>query len=123
MTTHTIALAINTTIPAVGALLAKAGINLGPVTSQTGQLRTFNITSGHLRVLPPAGLTDRDRKILRAYAEDLSHKQVGALFGKSESAAKSFSKPLFRKLDAADRAEAVAIAYRTGVLSTWEVTA
>jgi len=122
--TRCIALAVNTTtIPEVGHLLAKAGITLGPVTSQTGRLRTFNASNGAPRVLPPADLTDRDVTILHAYADGLSHRQVGELFGKSESAAKSFSKPLFRKLGAQDRAEAVAIAYRMGVLNSWKAAA
>lgn len=124
MTTRSIVLAINTTtIPQVGMLLAKAGITLGPVTSQTEQLRTFTVTDGSPKRIARIELSERDLTILHAYADGMSHKQVGAMFGKTEAAAKGFSKPLFRKLGAQDRAEAVAIAYRMGALNSWEVAA
>jgi len=114
MTTRSIVLAVNVdTIGHVAELLRQQNLQLGLVAVKEGELRCADITPIRPKPVP---LSDRDLVILRAYAEGMSHKQVGTLLGKTESAAKSYSKPLFRKLDAKDRAEAVAIAYRMGLL-------
>jgi len=112
MTTRNIALAINTTtIPQVARLLAEAGITLGPVTSQVGKLRCFTT---HQDGFP--GVTDDEIRLLHLVAEGLKNAAVARRYGATYEQTKRALRGLYSKLDARNRTDAVAIAYRMGLL-------
>lgn len=123
MTTRSIFLSVDTvTVPEVARELATHGFELSGVTAQQGQFRCFTVTDLPVR-LRPVKVSRRDLRILRGFANGYTYHQIGALFGVSEGAVKSYSKPLFRRLNVRDRASAVATAYRMGLLDQWEAAA
>lgn len=63
-----------------------------------------------------AGLTRSQIGVLQGMAEGLSNKDIGARLFISEDTVKTHARRLFRRIGARDRAHAVAIAFRTGVL-------
>lgn len=74
---------------------------------QTGQP-----TSGGSR---PA-LTDREQQVLDGMSEGLSNAAIGRELFLSEDTVKTHARRLFRKVGAADRAQAVALGFRWGFL-------
>lgn len=70
----------------------------------------------------PAGgtqhdLTRRELEVLAGMSHGRSNAQIGAELFLSEDTVKTHARRLFRKLGAADRAQAVAIGLRTGLIS------
>jgi DNA-binding NarL/FixJ family response regulator len=65
---------------------------------------------------PRAGLTEREVQVLRGMAEGKSNAEIGRDLYVSEDTVKTHARRLFRKLGARDRAHAVAVGFRTGVL-------
>jgi DNA-binding NarL/FixJ family response regulator len=63
-------------------------------------------------------LTSKEREVLSLMARAQSNAQIAALLGVSEGTVKTHVSHVFRKLDAHDRAHAVVIAYRCGLVST-----
>lgn len=61
-------------------------------------------------------LTERERSVLRLIAEGLPNKQIARTLGISERTVKFHSASVFRKLDADNRAQAVAIGAQRGLL-------
>ncbi|MFC6566951.1 helix-turn-helix domain-containing protein [Actinoplanes utahensis] len=61
-------------------------------------------------------LSDRELQILTLVAEGKTNKQIGAHLYLSAATIHSHLAKVFRKLDANDRAHAVAKAFRAGVL-------
>lgn len=70
---------------------------------------------------PAAGtqhdLTRRELEVLAGMSHGRSNAQIGAELFLSEDTVKTHARRLFRKLGAADRAQAVAIGLRTGLIS------
>ena len=64
-----------------------------------------------------ATLTARELEVLRGMSQGHSNAEIGAELYLTEDTIKTHARRLFRKLDASDRAHAVAIAYRTGLIS------
>jgi DNA-binding NarL/FixJ family response regulator len=64
----------------------------------------------------PPDLTDREIEVIRLAARGLANKQIGAVLGRSEATVKEHLRNVYRKLGAADRAQAVAIALRTRLI-------
>ena len=64
---------------------------------------------------PVNELTDRERALLVALARGLSNKALGAEFGISVNTVKFHLKNLFEKLSIANRAEAIAFYYSSGL--------
>ncbi|MCH8612189.1 response regulator [Arsenicicoccus dermatophilus] len=65
----------------------------------------------------PATLTARELEVLRGMSQGQSNAEIGAELYLTEDTIKTHARRLFRKLDASDRAHAVAIAYRSGLIS------
>jgi DNA-binding NarL/FixJ family response regulator len=62
-------------------------------------------------------LTSREIQVLRLIAEGLSNEQIADLLVIAESTAKTHVKRILQKIDARDRAQAVVLAYRAGLMT------
>ena len=62
-------------------------------------------------------LTSREIQVLRLIAEGLSNEQIAELLVIAESTAKTHVKRILQKIDARDRAQAVVLAYRAGLMT------
>lgn len=65
---------------------------------------------------PPPALTERELEVLAGMCEGQSNAEIGRGLYLSEDTVKTHARRLFRKLGAADRAHAVAIALRRGLV-------
>jgi DNA-binding NarL/FixJ family response regulator len=65
---------------------------------------------------PPVELTRREMEVLIGMSHGRSNSQIGADLFLSEDTVKTHARRLFRKLGAADRAQAVAIGLRQGLI-------
>lgn len=68
-------------------------------------------------VAPAAALSMREMQVLTGMSQGKSNAQIGRELYLSEDTIKTHARRLFRKLGAKDRAEAVAIGFRRGVMS------
>jgi DNA-binding NarL/FixJ family response regulator len=64
----------------------------------------------------PPDLSEREVEVIRLAARGLANKQIGAALCRSEATVKDHLRNVYRKLGAADRAQAVAIALRTRLI-------
>jgi DNA-binding NarL/FixJ family response regulator len=83
----------------------------------TDAVRPVNGT-GDRQFTPPPGrapqLTERERQVLDGMASGKSNGEIGRELYLSEDTVKTHARRLFRKLGAADRAQAVALGFRWG---------
>ncbi|WP_218125535.1 response regulator transcription factor [Glycomyces harbinensis] len=61
-------------------------------------------------------LTARELQVLKCMSEGMSNAEIGRDLRVTEDTVKTHAKRMYRKLEAHDRAQAVAIALRTGML-------
>jgi DNA-binding NarL/FixJ family response regulator len=65
---------------------------------------------------PSASLTERELQVLRGMSQGKSNAEIGRSLFLSEDTVKTHARRLFRKLGAADRAQAVAVGFRWGLV-------
>ena len=63
-----------------------------------------------------AGLTPRERHVLHLVAEGYTNAEIAGLLSLAESTVKTHVKRILAKIDARDRAQAVVVAYRGGLM-------
>jgi DNA-binding NarL/FixJ family response regulator len=82
------------------------------------QLTKTFIEEAHLGEAPPeqTPLSKREREILQKVADGATTRQVATDLGISPHTVKTHLERIFEKLGANDRAQAVAIAIRTGIV-------
>jgi ATP/maltotriose-dependent transcriptional regulator MalT len=102
-------------VPARGPAEATRS-GLAVVPTQRGDLpaRPGTVPAGPTRRL---ALTERELQVLRGMADGASNAEIGRQLFVSEDTVKTHARRLFRKLGARDRAHAVAVGFRTGLLS------
>ncbi len=94
-------------------VVSRGGSLLQPiVTSRVLDL----IRTGSVPQTPIETLTDREQEILQLVSRGKSNKQIGTSFGISERTVKFHVSVILRKLDAANRAEAVQKAITSGII-------
>ncbi len=64
-----------------------------------------------------AALTQREVRVLRVIAQGLSNEEIAGLLFIAESTAKTHVKRILAKIGARDRAQAVVLAYRSGLMT------
>jgi DNA-binding NarL/FixJ family response regulator len=64
-----------------------------------------------------AALTQREVQVLRLIAQGLSNEEIAGLLFIAESTAKTHVKRILAKIGARDRAQAVVLAYRSGLMN------
>lgn len=103
-------------LASVVAELAKNDIRLGRTeTLSNTRLRRVSVTG--ISITPSCyGLRDIDVAVLRFLADGLTFRALGLLLGMSEDSAKTCGRRILRTLGARDKAHAVYLAYRRGIL-------
>ncbi|MDX6285537.1 MAG: hypothetical protein QOG53_1022 [Frankiales bacterium] len=96
-----------------------AAVAMALAEARTGSGRLGD--AGHERAFtPPPGrapqLTERERQVLEGMASGKSNGEIGRDLYLSEDTVKTHARRLFRKLGAADRAQAVALGFRWGLV-------
>ncbi|NTW40381.1 MAG: response regulator transcription factor [Cellulomonadaceae bacterium] len=91
----------------------------GPLPRAAGAVAANGAVTGVVSVPRPPGspeLTRRELEVLAGMSHGRSNAQIGAELFLSEDTVKTHARRLFRKLGAADRAQAVAIGLRAGLI-------
>jgi DNA-binding NarL/FixJ family response regulator len=66
---------------------------------------------------PAATLTERELQVLRGMSQGKSNAEIGRSLFLSEDTVKTHARRLFRKLGVNDRAQAVALGFRRGLVT------
>jgi DNA-binding NarL/FixJ family response regulator len=74
-------------------------------------------TPGVTPTLAPVALTERELQVLRGMSQGRSNAEIGRSLYLSEDTVKTHARRLFRKLGVNDRAKAVALGFRQGLVS------
>lgn len=101
---------------------AASSVRLVPIPAGPGQAPRY-VTAPRLvharsqRPASAAALTDREHQVLCGMAEGRSNGDIARKLYLSEDTIKTHARRLFRKLDARDRAHAVARGYQLGIFT------
>lgn len=102
----------------VNRVLYDAGLNLVAITGSPTQTTRYEVRPRQIRTAAPGtrGLSEREAQVLTFIAAGLSNDEIAQNLGIATPTVKSHVRRLFRKLDARDRANAVALAYQRGFI-------
>lgn len=98
----------------VVALVGASGLALAETEGKPGQMPRYDIQAVDVRRRD--GLTPREVEVLRGMADGRRNGEIAKSLFLSEDTIKTHARHLFKKIGARDRAHAVAIAYRTGII-------
>lgn len=101
-------------LPTTVLLLLKGTAVFLPGDSDPAAISAAAASAG--RRGPAAAISDREREVLKLTADGLSGPQIGAVLHLSPTTVKSHLHSVYEKLGVSDRAAAVAVAIRTGLL-------
>jgi DNA-binding NarL/FixJ family response regulator len=90
---------------------------IATVTSALSLVRGVTRARGVPEGEAPPALTERELQVLTGMSQGRSNAQIGRELFLSEDTVKTHARRLFRKLGAADRAHAVAVGFRWGLLN------
>lgn len=112
-----IALAVDPMVETrVVAILNRRHIRLGDVVSQDERLRCYDAVVPYIPPVPKPTVSP-DVRLLQLIAAGKTNPAIARELGCTEAAAMTRIRDLRRRLKARDRAHAVAIGYRTGLLA------
>jgi DNA-binding NarL/FixJ family response regulator len=101
-------------VPVASGRPASAGPEPGRAAAETAAGSGSRPARAH--TIGRVALTERELQVLRGMAEGKSNAEIGRDLFVSEDTVKTHARRLFRKLDARDRAHAVAAGFRTGLV-------
>ncbi|HDH03476.1 MAG TPA: response regulator transcription factor [Actinobacteria bacterium] len=96
---------------AKGEALLDSAVTMGLIRASTGQLNKATDDA------PLEPLTGKEREVLRLVGLGLTNGEIGTELFIAESTAKTHLRRIFTKLDLHDRAQAVILAYETGLVT------
>jgi DNA-binding NarL/FixJ family response regulator len=97
--------------------LSLSSLVLYPVPAGAGQHQRFEVAARTMRAgVVNADLTDREVQVLVGMSHGKSNAEIGRELHLSEDTVKTHNRRMFRKLGAKDRAHAVDLGWRAGVL-------
>ena len=100
----------------VAGLLTQQGITLRDGELERLRLYHAGVRSRQQLAATQARLTRREFDVVQCLAQGLTSRQIGRCVGRTDSAIKDCLRSVYRKLGANDRAHAVLIACRLGIL-------
>ena len=92
-----------------------AAIVVQAITDAAWRRQATPVSVGAVTAAQPA-LTEREQQVLTGMSRGRSNAEIGKELYLSEDTVKTHARRLFRKLGAADRAQAVAVGYRWGMV-------
>ncbi|MBC7638725.1 MAG: response regulator transcription factor, partial [Rhodoferax sp.] len=92
-----------------------AAIVVQAITDAAWRRQAAPVSVGAVTAAQPA-LTEREQQVLTGMSRGRSNAEIGKELYLSEDTVKTHARRLFRKLGAADRAQAVAVGYRWGMV-------
>ena len=92
-----------------------AAIVVQAITDAAWRRQATPVSVGTVTAAQPA-LTEREQQVLTGMSRGRSNAEIGKELYLSEDTVKTHARRLFRKLGAADRAQAVAVGYRWGMV-------
>ena len=88
----------------------------GPTQLPNGTQVTKNPQPKNRRTVAPEKLTDREQQVLVGRSDGKTNGEIGKDYFLSEDTVKTHARRLFRKLGVRDRAAAVTVGFRMGLL-------
>lgn len=112
-----VALAVDPAVVAqVGTILNRRHIRLGDVVSQDERLRCYDATTPYIAPVPRPTVSP-DVRLLQLIAAGKTNLAIAREMGCTRAHVENHIRSVRRRLKARDRAHAVAIGYRTGLLA------
>lgn len=102
--------------PALQRWVDATGMQLAPIPCGPNQAQRYGLTGRPISSRNQERLSGRQLEVLSYAAQGLTNAEIGRRLYLTEDTIKTHMAKLLRKLGARDRANAVSIGYRTGLL-------
>lgn len=97
--------------------LSVSSLVLYKIPSGAGQHQRFELAARSMHLAPGnRSLSDRELQVLRGISRGMNNREIGHRLNLSEDTVKTHNRSMFRKLGAIDRANAVDLGWRQGIL-------